>query len=152
MRNQPKAITSTMPATTFLLNIPDAMLQPVFMVSVLVPTFKLVLVQMSILLGEGKADDIRGSCLLIINIQFASINKPILRTARTKEQKIRDGTHTLKHSLPAIHRKRKQTEHLGSLTKHNNMPSRTELGNKSLSQKPRRFPILSGLVQPLKRY
>jgi hypothetical protein len=114
------------PTTTFLLNIPDAMLQPVFIVPVLVPTpapapvptFKLVLVQMSILLGEGKADDIHGSCLLIINIQFASINKPILRTARTKEQKIRDETHTLKHSLPAICRKCKQTEHLGSLTKH----------------------------------
>ena len=125
MRNQPKAIASTVPTTTFLLNIPDAILQPVFMVPVLVPTpapapvptFKLVLVQMSILLGEGKADAICGSCLLIINIQFASMNEPILRTARTKEQKIRDGTHTLKHSLPTIHRKCKQTKHLGSLTK-----------------------------------
>ena len=51
---------------------------------------------------------------------------------------------TLKHSLPAICRKRKQTEHLGSLTKRNNAPSRTGLGKLNLSRKPQRFPILSG--------
>jgi hypothetical protein len=68
----------------------------------------------------------------------------------------------LKHSLPAIRRKCKQQEHLGSLTKHyrstgraltkrNNTPSCMGLGNKSLSRKPQWFPKLSSPTQGKER-
>ena len=61
----------------------------------------------------------------------------------------------VKHSLPAIRRKRKRQERLGPLTKryqsasgvltkHYNVPSHTGLGKLNLSRKPRRFPILRG--------